>query len=608
MQGLSLNLKKIKQQQTNVIMNKRLQHSALLLTEQVKSLTATMKGLGNPYEEKSTALYSIDTKVIMNDDVVKTVESISQVGTSQYEDFVKCRLKGSVPISEPIPKNKLALFSTPSKAANTSRKKAKIQELKHDCNLFSRLYIGAQSREGCLDEFFSHENQFYPPSLSSGGVLRSTKKSDILECISNATNMSSSYPEVTAIALDGAAIVHMVNPGSSRTFGDFCELFCRYVHGQLKKAERVDVVFDVYIPDSLKSCIREKRGGGKEGRGRLVDRDSAFPTKKWKSFLSIDENKTRLFQLLADSLSNVELTEAQSLIATQNDQVVVYGKPVDCAHMSPCTHEEADTRLVLHVAHASSSGHNKACIRTVDSDVVIIACAKFDAIKLQELWIALGTNGNMRFIPVHEVVATLGPSKTASLPFVHAFSGCDTTSSFAFKGKKTVWDIWERFPEVTQAFSECLTCCEEPAASTISLIERFTVLLYDRTSDVEEVNEARRVLFTKSAATKSLEYLPPTKAALIQHIRRAALQSHIWTNALMATPAIPDPGEWGWVREGCEWRPFWTSLPEAARVCAELVHCGCKKGCSSARCKCLKAGLKCTELCACGRNCANCAI
>jgi hypothetical protein len=186
-------------------------------------------------------------------------------------------------------------------------------------------------------------------------------------------------------------------------------------------AERVDVVFDVYIADSLKSSTREKRGGGKEGTGRLIDCDSAFPAKKWKSFLSIDENKTRLFQLLADSLSNVQLTEAKSLLATRGNKVVVYGKLVASSSISPCTHEEADTRLVLHVAHAHANGHQQACIWTVDSDVVVIACSKFDAIRLQELWIALGTNNNMRFIAVHEVVATLGSSKTALFFFFLCF-------------------------------------------------------------------------------------------------------------------------------------------------------------------------------------------
>ena len=205
----------------------------------------------------------------------------------------------------------------------------------------------------------------------------------------------------------------------------------------------------------------------------------------------------------------------------------------------------------------------------------------------------------MRIIAVHEIVTTLGPSKADTLTFLHAFSGCDTTSAFAFRGKITVWEVWERFPEVTEAFASCLTCAELSDA-TIQLIERFTILFYDRTSGLKDINEARRELFTKSAAMKSLDHIPPTKAALIQHIRRSILQTHVWTHSLLASPALPDPGQWGWVRNGSdsEWKPLWTTLPEAARVCAELIHCGCKKGCA-ARCKCIKAGLKCTELCTC---------
>ena len=42
------------------------------------------------------------------------------------------------------------------------------EETRTDCQLFSKLYIGCQNHEGSLDEFFSHENQGSPPSLSDG--------------------------------------------------------------------------------------------------------------------------------------------------------------------------------------------------------------------------------------------------------------------------------------------------------------------------------------------------------------------------------------------------------------------------------------------------------
>ena len=55
-----------------------------------------------------------------------------------------------------------------------------------------------------------------------------------------------------------------------------------------------------------------------------------------------------------------------------------------------------------------------------------------------------------------------------------------------------------------------------------------------------------------------------------------------------------------WSRLG--WQPLWTTLPEASQSCYELIHCGCKKGCTN-RCKCKKSALKCTALCSCSGDC-----
>ena len=39
---------------------------------------------------------------------------------------------------------------------------------------------------------------------------------------------------------------------------------------------------------------------------------------------------------------------------------------------SECNHEEADTRMVVHVINAAENHHQKIAIKTVDTDVVII--------------------------------------------------------------------------------------------------------------------------------------------------------------------------------------------------------------------------------------------
>ena len=122
-------------------------------------------------------------------------------------------------------------------------------------------------------------------------------------------------------------------------------------------------------------------------------------------------------------------------------------------------------------------------------------------------------------------------------------------------------------------------------------IERFVILLYDRTSTCNDIDKARKKLFAKK---NNVQLIPPIKAALEEHVKRAAYQGgHVWGQTLLPTPELPPPSSWGWVKndEGV-YEPHWTKLPKAAHTCYELVSCKCKKSCLK-RCKCKKAALEC---------------
>ncbi|KAJ8349811.1 hypothetical protein SKAU_G00249410 [Synaphobranchus kaupii] len=74
------------------------------------------------------------------------------------------------------------------------------------------------------------------------------------------------------------------------------------------------------------------------------------------------------------------------------------------------------------------------------------------------------------------------------------------------------------FPEVTQAFNYMAANPHTPViidAQHFKLLERYTVVLYDKTSDLEFVNEARRELFCQK--NKMMEHIPPTQDSLLQH-------------------------------------------------------------------------------------------
>jgi hypothetical protein len=102
-----------------------------------------------------------------------------------------------------------------------------------------------------------------------------------------------------------------------------------------------------------------------------------------------------------------------------------------------------------------------------------------------------------------------------------------------------------------------------------------------------------------------METISPTRDVLMQHVKRARYQAVIiWNQALSSCPSVPTPSEWGWEIANEKLGPVWMTIPQAAKVCSELLKCGCKKGCMK-NCKCSKAFLKCTSLCDCGAECAN---
>ena len=89
-----------------------------------------------------------------------------------------------------------------------------------------------------------------------------------------------------------------------------------------------------------------------------------------------------------------------------------------------------------------TNGITKIGIRTVDTDVLVLASASFnklDAIGLRELWLLFGTDKNYRNIRVHRIASEIGTELCSALPGFHAYSGCDTVSAFGGRGKKTAW-------------------------------------------------------------------------------------------------------------------------------------------------------------------------
>jgi len=79
-------------------------------------------------------------------------------------------------------------------------------------------------------------------------------------------------------------------------------------------------------------------------------------------------------------------------------------------------------------------GYTKVSIRTLDTDVVVLAVTAAHHLSTTELWIAFGTGKNFRHLVAHKMAKTLGPDQCIALPMFHAFTGCDTISQFGGRG------------------------------------------------------------------------------------------------------------------------------------------------------------------------------
>lgn len=201
----------------------------------------------------------------------------------------------------------------------------------------------------------------------------------------------------------------------------------------------------------------------------------------------------------------------------------------------------------------------------MDTDVVVIIVGKFYHLLTinpsVQIWVAFGAGKTFNYLDINSICHTLGENKSLALPFFHSYTGCDTTSGFFGKGKKLAWEAWKCYPDVTRAFIHMALNTYthlDTDSQYFQLLERFTVVLYNKTSVLDNIDEARMELFCHG--NKTMEKIPPTKAALLQHAKRAAYQASIWTTSLLTKQERPSPEGWGWSWDGklLSWTPVWT--------------------------------------------------
>jgi hypothetical protein len=320
-------------------------------------------------------------------------------------------------------------------------------------NIFGQLLMLSQEHDISLESVMAYPMSPIPWALATAdGMPAKTDKAKLMHQLE--TKFESEQPQHTECfsVLDGMALLQSMT-GIPSTFGYLADK----VLSLLPPMKRVDFITDTYSAESIKASERTRRG---QSEKFLLKGPSTKIPKDWKMFLSSGDNKTQLIELLVKEWQRdknaVKLLDREILVTSGKictKLTSTDGESVDSVEITDLesTHEEADTKIILHSIHQSASSPRGIIVRSSVTDVFLLLMHFTFGIPTK-LFMDAGVGNHRRMIPVSDLAAVHGQQFCEALLGLHAFSGCDSTSSFVRKGKITVLKTLRQHPHFQATF------------------------------------------------------------------------------------------------------------------------------------------------------------
>ena len=363
------------------------------------------------------------------------------------------------------------------------------------------------------------------------------------------------------------------------TFGDVYTTYTTFVKKHY--GDHVTVVFDGYTANNVSTKVVERqRRLMKRTSKEILFNENTILTDSQRQFLSNLINKERFISQL---VCNFKTAGIRTFTATDDADVHIVRTAIDI--------------------HEKNKKQDVVVGQDVDLLVLLIALTP-DAMDIRML-----KKGNSivkdKFYSTKDLQnSDLVTDCKKSILFIHAFSGCDTTSAFYGKGKLQALQLIKSntdLQDIPDVFNNPYSKYDDIERAG----ERFIKALYSNTKNEESnLNAMRYICFNKlvsqASAAVVLSKLPPTIEAARQHSRRTFYQVQTWRGNSLK------PSDWGWKLINKSLVPIYTTKGPAPEKIVSLIACGCNKGCGK-RCKCAQTNLRCTTMCKnCrGQSCSN---
>ena len=213
-------------------------------------------------------------------------------------------------------------------------------------------------------------------------------------------------------------------------------------------------------------------------------------------------NKKHFIAFIAEQWQKVtyvaKLSGKTLFVTTEDQKKVSQGSVITKADLRS-TQEEADTRILLHAADAAKSGYKTILISSEDTDVFVL-CLTFNSFIQASLYMKCGTQTRTRYIDISMAVQLHGPEVCKCLIGLHAYTGRDSVSAFAGKGKIRALKLVKRQKSFQDLFEQ-LGMQWEVSSELFERLQEFTCKLYSSNPGTSDVNELRYRLFCARKAT-----------------------------------------------------------------------------------------------------------
>ena len=310
--------------------------------------------------------------------------------------------------------------------------------------------------------------------------------------------------------------------------------------------QQIWFVADRYFSESLKEGVQDNRGS--DGLIFPFNDSTALPANFETDCLTNVTNKANLNEYLAQKFIKLHDNDKQTICITYN---------------TVCTSEEADSRVIRHAINLGVNDYKEVSIGTVDSDVVV-SFGYADIVKdagVEKFSLVYGSKE--KYFNVFDNWSYFLEDICRALPYFHALTGCDMTSSFYQLGKAKFWKTWMTQHNNNESLTRTFVrLCDQPTnidPNDIDIIAKYIYNCCGLDTSSGTSFEALRFRQLLNTPNLCLRTLAPSVSAIEQHVRRACVEAgYLWKLSHVELD-IPDP-TWGWGRSSVSafsYIPLW---------------------------------------------------